>query len=283
MATDAGIDSTQYAIAYTLTAAAEFPRDFSIPAGLASFDSAVFLPRDDPDWFGRSAYPARILVLQPDRVLILPHPKSGERPHSIALADLVWIESGHILLHGWLRLVGRGLDRTLYYNTRYRWVLDAMMRRLRGRWLGSGEGGSARDSIRLGEAPDFKFEHALARELDEGEFASAAFFRPAVKQTRRWLGFRLERWEAADLVAFTPVRLLWITDRDRGGYARYGAVARYAPRGRLRAVVWEGREDGAALAVSFDEGPAWRVPMFAGDRQAAAGLEEYYVESCLHR
>ena len=52
------IDSRHYIVAFELRSTDDCPPDFELPSSLAGFDAGLFLPRDDPDWFGRSCISA---------------------------------------------------------------------------------------------------------------------------------------------------------------------------------------------------------------------------------
>ncbi len=58
------IDSRDYIVALELRSPDDWPADFVLPPTLAGFETGLFLPRADPDWFGRSSYPPRVLLLK---------------------------------------------------------------------------------------------------------------------------------------------------------------------------------------------------------------------------
>jgi hypothetical protein len=74
------IDSRHYIVAFELRSEDDCPSDFELPSSLTSFDASLFLPRDPPDWFGRSLYPPRILVLKGSALYVVSHPSTGEPP-----------------------------------------------------------------------------------------------------------------------------------------------------------------------------------------------------------
>jgi hypothetical protein len=269
----ADVDSRHYAIAYELRSNDDTPPDFRGRDGPSDFDTAVFLPRDDPDWFGRSSYPPRLLALAADRLSILPHPSARERAESFSLRDLCFVESGHILLRGWLRFAGRDFDRTLPYNTRDRTPVQAFMRRLRASFLNAGANSNHEASIDLGDPLDLKFRYALSRELDTGEIVRAFLFRPAREFLEKVWILKRQRRIAADLVALTSRRLLWITDRH-SGYARYGSIARYAALGSVARV--ERVRDGnvRTLKVTFHSlKQRWDIPLAEAHYESATWFE----------
>lgn len=70
-------DSRHYRFPYLIRSKDDIPADF--PKVPHTFDAGLFLSRDDPDWFGRSAYPPRILVLLENKIQIHTHP-SARKP-----------------------------------------------------------------------------------------------------------------------------------------------------------------------------------------------------------
>jgi hypothetical protein len=129
------VDSRQYLFAYLIRSPDDVPADFPIPVGDSGFRLGLFLPRDEPDWFGRSSYPTRILLLSGGAIIILPHPKMSEPVIRIRLQELLFVEAGHMLLIGWLRFVEKGSDHKLSYNTRSARPVEEFLRVLREEYL----------------------------------------------------------------------------------------------------------------------------------------------------
>ena len=267
----AAIDSRDYIVAFLLYSPDDCPTDFELDACLRDFEVGLFLPRDDPDWFGRSTYPPRILLLRNGQLTILSHPAVAGGVWECRLSDLISVESGHMLLKGWLRFAGNGFDRTIRYNTRgYRSVLR-FIQRFREAWLGNSVGVGRDRPVKRPADLTMKFDEALAIELDPGESVSAYFYEPPREIcSRRWL-FPRRTDAPGDLLVLTGRRMIWITDRDRGVQARYGTVASSAPLGALIAVNAQSAitDSGAALTIGLTCGVRWVVPLSAG-RQAAA-------------
>ena len=264
------IDSRDYIVAFELHSIEDCPPDFQLSSTVQGFDAGLFLPRDDPDWRGRSAYPPRVVVLCSGQLIIVAHPSAHEPAWECPLRDLECLESGHMLLKGWLRFVGKAFEKTISYNTRGYPSVFRFMYRLRQEWLGEAGAplGAGRRMLEP-EGLDIKFGNALAYEVDPAETIAATVFQPPrVLRYRRWLLLR-HRWIPGDLIALTSRRLLWITDRDRGSYARYGTIARFA---RLEAVVdanLEGSVDGYLLTVRLAYGSPWLVSVCPENRQVA--------------
>jgi hypothetical protein len=259
------IDSRQYIVALELRSIGDCPPDFAIPPSRAGFDAGLFLPRDDPDWFGRSSYPPRILLLKDGALHIVCHPSAGEPPRRWELERISTVESGHMLLKGWLRFTGSGFDCSVRYNTRGLPPVFRFMQAFRARLLlGAQPHGTS--VVQSGAGLDIKFANALAGELDSAEAVLVQIFQPPKEmRNRMWLLAR-RRWIAGDLLALTD-RVLWITDRDRGSYSRFGSIASYAPFDAVASIgVTSGRR-GDMLQVDLKSGSGWRFPMASEGRE----------------
>ena len=263
------VDSRQYLFAYLIRSLDDVPADFTIPTGDSGFRLGLFLPRDEPDWFGRSSYPTRIVLLSGGAIVILPHPKTREPVIRIPLQQLLFVEAGHILLTGWLRFVEEGTDHKLPYNTRSMRPVEEFLRILREEYLPGTLDMSPCGPLGFGEPLDLKFRNAEYFELDAGERVLFRFFSPATKKSRRRWIFRWESWVPGDLVALTNRRVLWITDRVQERYAPYGTVTRSAPVRALAQLTCQGTAENCALLVKFSSEASWRIP-FPLERQAEA-------------
>lgn len=246
------VDSRDYIIAYQLHSRDDAPRDF---ADLPEFRAGVFLPRAQPDWFGRRAYPPRVIALVSEGLLIVPHPSEKASRELLRWEQLAFVESGRILLEGWMRFVGDGFDRQLFFNTRSAPAVDRFLRSIKTRFLPA-----ASDDACIAPDLSLKFRNALSDELEPGECVRACLFRPAEKLTRRVCGFKRTRTVPADLVARTTRRLLWITDRDGRGHTPYGSIARYAPVEKIAAVSPVENGDVRFLRVEIG-GSQWSIPL----------------------
>jgi len=271
------VDSRHYIIAYELPSNDEAPQDFGHRDEVPRFHAGLFLPRDSPDWFGRSSYPPRVLALVPSGLVIVPHPSSQEPAHRLSFERLSFIESGHILLRGWLRFVGHDFDRTLFYNTRGSGAVDGFMLKFRASFLAGFADARQKTAIEMGQPLDLKFSNALSHELDPGEAVLATLFRPARQLTRRLFVFNRRSVASADVMALTVKRLLWITDSYKGGYARYGSIARYARPANVVRILreWDGTE--RALRVLFDSGHQWQIPLAEEHWAQASWLESAFT------
>jgi hypothetical protein len=270
------IDSRRYIMAFELRSDDDCPPDFELPSSLTSFDAGLFLPRDPPDWFGRSSYPPRILLLKGSALYIVSHPSTGEPPCRCIMEQISSVESGHMLLKGWLRFTGSGFDDTIRYNTRGFGSVFRFMQRFRNRLLPGTEPRGTR-KIRPSAGLDLKFANALEREMDIGETILMQIFQAPLEVTSRsWLIPR-RRWIAGDLLALTSRRLLWITDRERGYYSRYGSIVSYA---RFDAVLSFGLRSGRGghiLQVYLNGGSTWRIPIAFESQSDSQRLAEDFA------
>jgi len=253
-------DSRHYIVAFAMNTPADCPPDFALPPDLSHFETGLFLPRDDPDWFGRSAYPPRLLLLTRDAIRVVPHPGTDQTLFEFPIEEISSIESGHFLLKGWLRFTGSGFDCRIPYNTRGIVPVLGFMERLRGRLFAPGAAPLAPDT-RPGAGLDIKFWNALTREIDRGEGTALVFFQaPKEVQSGRWFQPR-RRSVPGDVLALTGRRLLWITDRDGGSYSRYGTIASYAPHRAVRSVELRADRAGHFLHVDLSGDCGWRIPV----------------------
>jgi hypothetical protein len=269
------IDSRQYIVAFELRSTEDCPPDFDLPTSLAGFETGIFLPRGDSDWFGRWSYPPRILLLKGSALYLVSHPSTGEPPSRCTMEQISSVESGHMLLKGWLRFTGPGFDYTVRYNTRgfppvLRFMGHLQDKLLRGARL------RVNSEAHPGVGLDIKFGNALALELDSGEIVLMHVFQPPRQvRSRGWL-LPSRHWIAGDLLALTDRRLLWITDRERGSYSRYGSIASYAPFGAVRSIGLTSGRSGHILQVNLN-GSAWRIPIIAESRWDCQRVAEEFA------
>jgi len=97
------VDSRQYIIPFRIDSPDDVPFDFRT-GGRPEFRNALFLPRSDPDWFGRSTSPPRILFLTDSMVTVMAHPADGGSEQRISLSEIQELETGNMLLLGWLQV-----------------------------------------------------------------------------------------------------------------------------------------------------------------------------------
>ena len=272
------IDSRQYVFSYLIRSPEDVPADFPIPEPKRLL-IGLFLPRDDPDWFGRRAYPPRILFLNSSTLLILTHPRYDEPPVRLALEDIEFYEIGHLLLIGWIQMVTAQMKLRLPYNTRsdrpVGEFLDAFAQQYLPSAIDSGSG-------ILGLPLDIKFRNCLAAAVVKGERVLAKWFSPAQEGFRRWGPFRIRAEAGGDLVALTDRRILWITDRCNGRYERYGSILSTTPLRRVAGALGLRDNRQSSLVIRLRSGASWSIPL-SSERFAEAESFAREVEAAVNR
>ncbi len=252
-------DSRQYITAFALRSAEDCPADFALPDTISGFDAGIFLPGDDPEWHGRSRYPPRVLLLTGGALTVISHPSASEPARTWPMEQISMVESGHMLLKGWLRFAVSGFDCAVRYNTRGAPSVDRFMRCFRSQLLRNAQPHDG-PAVHLGEPLDIKFGNALESALDSAEAVQVQVFqRPEVSRKMRLAG---------DLLVLTDRRLLWITDREKGFRCRYGSIASYAPIG----AVSHAAPVPGGLQVHLNGAPDWLVPVAPACTQAVERL-----------
>ena len=226
--TIAEVDSRYYSFAYLIQSEDDLPADFPVPLSDRGFSLGLFLPRADPDWFGRSLYPPRLLLLLRGAIVVLTHPKYNHAPLRIPLSDAFY-ETGQMLLIGWLRFITEQSEVELAYNTRSHHRVSEFLRALTHAYLPKIPEIERRTATAFGPLLDIKFRNCLAAALERDERVHSLLFSPPIEVARRWGPLRVRSRAAGDLVAFTNRRVLRITDRWNGRHERYGSIVRSAP------------------------------------------------------
>ena len=262
LAPESRVDSRQYVFSFAIESPAELPADFTgLPADLGALRAGVFLPRDEADWLGRRDYPARVLLLTGQEVVVAAHPSAGEPLLRVPVGRVQSVECGRILLLGWFALSWDGGRKRLCYNTRTRGPIERYMKTFKDQWLPAAPRRQPARLEAFGEPLTPKFEYARSAELLPGEAPLAQFFHPAVCQKRRWGLFRAGRRLAGDLLMATSRRILWITERHAGQYEPYGTVSHSAPLSSIAGASCAGIERKSELHIVFRSGGAWHVPL----------------------
>jgi hypothetical protein len=247
-------DSRQYRFAYLILSRKDFPEDFPPFTERALFP-ALFLARDGMDWFRRSGSPPRVVLFTGETLEVHFHPESGRPLASIPCNECLSIQTGRLLLIGWVRFASKTADLSLPYNRRVDEPVHIFLGMLRARLL-SPDGALSKEAF-LGDAPDLKFQNALNQEIDKGEVERARLFIAPRKRSSGYWPFRTTRWTPGNLIALTDRRLLWITESYRFARVPYGSVTCYVHPGHVAQV--ETSSAGAVLSVSLRNGKIWKL------------------------
>jgi hypothetical protein len=258
--------SSWFATSFLLERWRDVPADFGVPEE-EEFECGLFLPRDDPDWLGRYDYPARVLLLGGQKLMIVPHPDSREGETRIDLSELSEVEYGHFLLLGWLRLGYRGKSILLPYNTRVSYPIRVFLHNLCRAWQPAEGAGPNEPAIRHGDGMTLKFHFALREALWKQWECLTYFQAPYARRKGRLL--RRDRQMAGDLLAFAPGLAIWITDRHGGHWNRYGTLVRYALMDETSTLHLAGSGDDFALEARLSRGALWRVSLNPEHARAA--------------
>jgi hypothetical protein len=257
------MDSRAYVFIYPLRTNADIPDDFPQEVRTRNFETGVFLPQDDSNWFTRPPkYPARLLLLEDRCLLIIPHPTSAQSSGEIGLDELLQLESGTSLLLGWLRFTTADGVQEIIYNTRASRPLEKFLNRLKRAWCSARSPAQSIDNEAYGDELDIKFRNSLHFELDVREIAVVQYFEAPVSFKKRFLFFHRVDWRPGNLVLLTSMnRLLWITDEYRGGRELYASVSFSAPASSFRSATIEEIDCRQYLTISFSHGNCWRLPV----------------------
>lgn len=280
------VDSREYAFAYLIRSPEDVPADFPIPEP-ERFRTGLFLPRDGPDWFGRRAYPPRILLLDADAILVLTHPRYNQTPVRLELSDIVCYELGHIFLIGWIRLVTARSVIHLPYNTGLDRSVSEFLDAFLKKYIGSGMECGNEAPLTFGPLLDIKFGNCLSAAMRPGERLCAIWFSPPYQVSRRWGPFRVHTDAGGDLAAYTDRRVLWVTDRCNGRYERYGSVASTAPARFVTDAQCHRDGDQCTLKISLHSGASWSIPspleLYADAERFAREVETAVIRGTLSR
>jgi hypothetical protein len=222
----------------------------------------------------RRAYPARILLLTPDALWVIPHSRAKEQKLLTPLRDLESLECGRILLLGWIRLRWGDVQQVLPYNRRCALTVEKFLTKLKDCWLTHEAEVELPSPSGYGAALKEKFEYAQGTDMiDDDERPLIRFFHPSIRRVRRRF-FRYETWSAGDLILLSRRRVLWITERRRGAYEPYGTISRSAPLDALLDVGCCSIHQEPHIEVLLRSGEVWRFPVNEGYKSDAQSFAD---------
>lgn len=223
----------------------EFPYRVSEPDGLPepfaavapSAGEIIFVP---PQGFSRpwdrllrsrEEESARALGLGGELLCILEERARKVCRREIALENLLEVEIGHVLLHGWVAFAPDGEDPVrIDFNTVALHIFEDLISRLLEELCDVSEKRETYETAELGGLP-LKFRNALRSQLLPGEVLEAVTFAPAVWEQRLLVLRR--RVVAATALAATDRRLLIVEEGEATGDNTYGSTAYSIPRQRV--------------------------------------------------
>jgi hypothetical protein len=276
------MDSRDYICPFTIDCLSDVPADFEMPPGLSASTLGVFLPRSDPDWFGPSVHPAKVILLDRDQLFVVSHPNAKVPSVDRRLSELESVECGRILLLGWIQLRWQGAEQLLSYNRRSAGTVEKFLIRLRARWLFTRSNFERPHHFHFGDLPNDKFAHSISIEIpDEWERQVVRFHQPAVKITRRRI-FKFETWCAGDLIVLTDRRFLLITEQRRSTYEPYGTVCRSSPLQMISGIRAAIADASPCVEIVLRSGETWRVAVHEGYERDAGAMAELAAKLLKH-
>lgn len=266
------VDSRDYIVPFAIASLEAVPRDFA-RSDLPEFYGGVFLPRDDSGLFGRSSCPPRVLLLTRSTLVLLTHPSGGVPPTEIRLSDISSLETGNMLLRGWMDIGAGKTAKRIEYNTRYYSPIDDFLRDLRRAMFPQVKGGDIEWAHFGDEFDDVKFSRAGDSELDAEENVGPSFLSLPRRRARRVWMIHVEVWQPGDLVIFTDRRFIWITDRYKGMREPYGRVTRSVRISDIRSVCVRPSDREATLCIRLRD-CKWSIAVNIELEAAARGFAE---------
>ena len=242
------VDSRDYMVPFAIANPEAVPRDFA-RSDLPGFYCGVFLPRHDPGLFRRSSCPPRVLLLTRSTLVVLTHPSSGVPPAEITLSDISSLETGNMLLRGWMGIGAGMTTRRIEYNARCYLPIDDFLRELRRAVFPCVKGHGFEWTHFGDEFDDVKFSRAGDSELDAEEIVGPSYLSLPRHEARRVWMIHGEIWQPGDLIILTDRRFIWITDRYKGLRERYGRVTRSVRISDIRSVCVRPSDGEATLSI----------------------------------
>jgi hypothetical protein len=244
MATKPIVNSQLYRCGYPIRNEHEFPSDFHPDLRHGRFSFGIFLPGCSMR-FGQA--PPHILVLLSNAIVFASHPSEEEGQHTILYEDLISVQAGKFLLDCSIRFVTAGYDFELFHNGRDSRLVDDFVSRLEERVFPPLLPSEFPTATLRGKL-NYKFTQAEARELFPGEIiVSRLFCGPS--------------GDAANYVAITNRRLLWITDRSGMERDPFGVYVRSTGLTRLFGISLSTGQEGHFLRINLFPSTTWNVPV----------------------
>ena len=266
------VDSRDYIVPFAITNLEGVPRDF-VRSDLPAFRCGIFLPRHDAGLFGRSSCPPRVLLLTSSTVVVLTHPRCGDPPAEIRLSDISSLETGNMLLRGWMNIGAGKIAKRIEYNTRCYSPIRDFLCELRQAVFLRVNGGDIQWAHFGDEFDDVKFSRAGDSELDAEEIVGPSFLSLPRRHVRRVWMIHGEIRQPGDLVIFTDRRFIWITDRYKGLREPYGRVTRSVRVSDIRSVCVRPSDREATLSIRLRD-CEWSIAVNCELEVAARGFAD---------
>jgi hypothetical protein len=266
------MDSRAYVFSFALRRARDLPGDLRVDADLREISYGVFLPQFKGK-LGQAPHPPTAIVVTRSSLVVGSHIASGHPCRMLPLRDLEYVEYGHCLLQGWISISAMGSISSFPFNTRTSRPVEELLRILALAWTPVTLDLPDSRHVSSGPELDLKFHNAEVAALCAGEGVLVRFFSPACSvESRTWAGSTSKCNEPGDYLAITERRLLWITERHRGSYERYGSILRFAPLKNVTDIFvhYSGRNSG--IIFGLKGGTRWCIPLSAQDADRAVAF-----------
>jgi hypothetical protein len=258
------VDSREYIFIYPLKTNADLPADFPQEILNRSFETGVFVPQDDSNRFKQlPRYPARLLLLENRSLYIVPHPASSQIPVEIKLDELLQLETGCILLRGWMNFTTSVAVQEVIYNTRGSGPLEDFLGIVKRRWFDATPHLPNKLARRFGSELDIKFSNSTQFELDRDEWVLAQYFQAPLPFEKKFLLLRRLDCRPGHLLFLTSRnRLVWITDQYKDRRELYVSISFSAPFALFHKCRIDDADGQRYVEVFFTSGITWRIPIY---------------------
>ncbi len=250
------VDSRAYAYAYVIREFEDVPGDFAESIAPLFF-LGLYLPQGITGRFNTPAYPARVLLLAGDELILYVHPSLHAPPLSVSIGDVRVVSWEKFLLDCRFSLDRGSSQCEIQYSARNGEPVAEFFGHVRGRPIPANYGyARPRSILHVGDPLDLKFASLEGAGLAEEEGIRARLFISAQsKIERRWLG-TLESWTPADYLAVTDRRLLWMTDRQGEYRQTFDDRCAYLPLAYVRNV---GVRKNTGLVIEMQDEITWTI------------------------
>jgi len=251
--------TAQYAYAYLIRRSDQLPTDFPVKTDFAKLICGLFLPRRHGS-AGASCH-ARILLLFPDMVTVVPHPATGSPPVEIQLNEIVVIEQRRLFPDASITIRAGKAIQKWPYDMHEEGLVGEFLFRLRQLFLTKQAKERTVGRGIFGEPLDHKFGCGESDHVDRSEALTARFFSaPSTMVRKRWL-FRTKVPVPGEYLALTSRRILWLSDQIDGVYQASGMMVKYAPLRHISEIRFHRQENACEIKLEFFADIPWCVPI----------------------
>ncbi len=180
--------TVQYTHAYLIHRPDRLPTDFPVEADFAKLVCGLFLPPRRHRRFAVASYPARILLLFPDMVTVVPHPSTGVPPVEVRLSEIVVIEQRRLFPDASITIRAFEAIQEWPYDVHEEGFVGEFLFHLRHLFLANQPAERTLGRGVFGEPLDHKFGCGESDNVDRSEALAARFFSaPSTMIRKRWL------------------------------------------------------------------------------------------------